>query len=140
MISNYILSSARGGTGIRFLAFQVIPTLTTASTCSNTRIVSFSSYPEPTSCKIFGRDRSTFQNISKLSLTSSPACGVVGFSKMASAAAAEDGHFKLSETSVLKIKKGDITQWFVDGSSDAIVSVSLPFSLILISLCYNCFW
>lgn len=33
-----------------------------------------------------------------------------------------DGTFKLSDSSVLKIKKGDITQWFVDGSSDAIVS------------------
>ncbi|XVF41212.1 hypothetical protein PTKIN_Ptkin01aG0262400 [Pterospermum kingtungense] len=121
MISNSILLRARGGRGIRFLAVQVFPTLTTAST-SSTRIVSSSSYPEPSSRKIFGINHRTFQNILKLSLTSSPACGVVGFSKMASAAGAEDGHFKLSETSVLKIKKGDITQWFVDGSSDAIVN------------------
>lgn len=34
----------------------------------------------------------------------------------------DDGDFKLSESSVLKIKKGDITQWSIDGSSDAIVS------------------
>ncbi|KAH7548253.1 hypothetical protein ACOSP7_032354 [Xanthoceras sorbifolium] len=32
------------------------------------------------------------------------------------------GGFKLSESSVLKINKGDITQWSVDGSSDAIVN------------------
>ncbi|KAK4836366.1 hypothetical protein QYF36_022058 [Acer negundo] len=33
------------------------------------------------------------------------------------------GGFKLSESSVLKINKGDITQWFIDGSSsDAIVN------------------
>lgn len=30
--------------------------------------------------------------------------------------------FPLSQTSVLKISKGDITKWFVDGSSDAIVN------------------
>lgn len=30
--------------------------------------------------------------------------------------------FKLSENCVLKIVKGDITEWSVDGSSDAIVS------------------
>ncbi|KAE8702638.1 Detected protein of confused Function [Hibiscus syriacus] len=41
---------------------------------------------------------------------------------MASATAGEDGQFKLSETSVLKIQKGDITRSFVDGSSDAIVN------------------
>ncbi|OMO90018.1 Appr-1-p processing [Corchorus olitorius] len=41
---------------------------------------------------------------------------------MASAAGREDGHFKLSKTSLLKINKGDITKWFVDGSSDAIVN------------------
>ncbi|XWS65590.1 hypothetical protein CRYUN_Cryun05aG0127000 [Craigia yunnanensis] len=120
MISNSIFS--RGGRGIRFLAFQVFPTLTTASTCSNTRIVGVSSYPKASSYKIFSRNHSTFQNTFKLSLTSSLACGVVGFSKMASETGGEDVHFKLSETIVLKIKKGDITQWFVDGSSDAIVN------------------
>ncbi|XP_052184732.1 uncharacterized protein LOC127796580 [Diospyros lotus] len=31
-------------------------------------------------------------------------------------------HFKLSPTCDLKIQKGDITKWFVDGSSDAIVN------------------
>ncbi|KAK3003582.1 hypothetical protein RJ639_019988, partial [Escallonia herrerae] len=31
-------------------------------------------------------------------------------------------HFRLSPVSVMKIQKGDITQWFVDGSSDAIVN------------------
>lgn len=35
----------------------------------------------------------------------------------------QDGRFKLSESSTLLIKKGDITKWFVDGSSDAIVSI-----------------
>ncbi|OMO90022.1 Appr-1-p processing [Corchorus olitorius] len=34
----------------------------------------------------------------------------------------EDCHFKLSETTELKIQRGDITRWFVDGSSDAIVN------------------
>ncbi|KAL6977554.1 hypothetical protein U1Q18_026350 [Sarracenia purpurea var. burkii] len=38
----------------------------------------------------------------------------------------EDSHrvvrFPLSPSTVLKIQKGDITQWFVDGSSDAIVN------------------
>lgn len=34
----------------------------------------------------------------------------------------EEGHFKLSESSALVIKKGDITKWSVDGSSDAIVN------------------
>lgn len=34
----------------------------------------------------------------------------------------DDGTFKLSDSSVLEIKKGDITQWFVDGTSDAIVN------------------
>ncbi|GAV62496.1 Macro domain-containing protein [Cephalotus follicularis] len=33
-----------------------------------------------------------------------------------------DGRFALSETSTLILKKGNITQWFVDGSSDAIVN------------------
>jgi len=34
----------------------------------------------------------------------------------------EEGHFRLSPSNLLKIQKGDITQWFVDGSSDAIVN------------------
>ena len=33
--------------------------------------------------------------------------------------------FSLSPTSSLKILKGDITQWSIDGSSDAIVALSL---------------
>ncbi|XP_042513147.1 macro domain-containing protein VPA0103 [Macadamia integrifolia] len=33
-------------------------------------------------------------------------------------------HFALSPTSVLKIHKGDVTQWFVDGASDAIVNAA----------------
>ncbi|XP_028066566.1 uncharacterized protein LOC114269442 [Camellia sinensis] len=32
------------------------------------------------------------------------------------------GHFLLSPSCALKIQKGDITRWFVDGSSDAIVN------------------
>lgn len=40
----------------------------------------------------------------------------------------EEGHFKLSESSALVIKKGDITKWSVDGSSDAIVSAVIYFS------------
>ncbi|CAL5407580.1 unnamed protein product [Camellia sinensis] len=32
------------------------------------------------------------------------------------------GHFLLPPSSALKIQKGDITRWFVDGSSDAIVN------------------
>ncbi|KAJ4979809.1 hypothetical protein NE237_010589 [Protea cynaroides] len=33
-------------------------------------------------------------------------------------------HFALSPSSALKIQKGDITQWFVDGASDAIVNAA----------------
>ncbi|KAG4126916.1 hypothetical protein ERO13_D10G185525v2 [Gossypium hirsutum] len=52
---------------------------------------------------------------------------VVGFSRMASATGGKEGEevgniFKLSETTVLKIQKGDITLWFLNGSSDAIVN------------------
>lgn len=39
--------------------------------------------------------------------------------------------FPLSPTSCLKIQKGDITQWSVDGSSDAIVTLSFSPSLSL---------
>lgn len=45
----------------------------------------------------------------------------VGFSRMSSAAA-DAVAFQLSPSSVLKILKGDITRWSVDGSSDAIVN------------------
>lgn len=34
--------------------------------------------------------------------------------------------FEVSPSSVLKLQKGDITKWFVDGSTDAIVSSRLP--------------
>lgn len=37
--------------------------------------------------------------------------------------------FPLSPTSSLKIQKGDITQWFVDGSSDAIVTLSVSLAV-----------
>ncbi|XVF24331.1 hypothetical protein REPUB_Repub13aG0118500 [Reevesia pubescens] len=43
-----------------------------------------------------------------------------------SSTAGEDAHFKLSETSKLIIKKGDVTQWSVDSSSDAIVNSANP--------------
>lgn len=33
--------------------------------------------------------------------------------------------FPIWESTVLKILKGDITEWSVDGSSDAIVSISV---------------
>ena len=46
----------------------------------------------------------------------------------------------LSPTSSLKIQKGDITKWFVDGSSDAIVSFSLSVSLSLIGFDLLVFW
>ncbi|KAF5736507.1 O-acetyl-ADP-ribose deacetylase MACROD2 isoform X2 [Tripterygium wilfordii] len=39
-----------------------------------------------------------------------------------STASFDGNRFQLSPSSVLKIEKGDITQWFVDGSSDAIVN------------------
>lgn len=35
-----------------------------------------------------------------------------------------EAEFSLSPTSLLKIQKGDITRWFIDGSSDAIVCQS----------------
>ncbi|OMO63682.1 hypothetical protein CCACVL1_22355 [Corchorus capsularis] len=103
---------------IKVSAFQSLPTLTLASPSS----AAFCLYPKPSTCKILSRRHhsTTFHNPLKPSLTSSTASGVVGFSKMASAAGEEDGQFKLSETSLLKINKGDITKWFVDGSSDAI--------------------
>ncbi|XP_057778432.1 uncharacterized protein LOC130997196 [Salvia miltiorrhiza] len=44
-----------------------------------------------------------------------------GFARMSSAAA-DTVAFQLSPSSVLKIQKGDITRWSVDGSSDAIVN------------------
>lgn len=43
----------------------------------------------------------------------------------------EEGHFKLSESAALVIKKGDITKWSVDGSSDAIVSAFMYFSFAI---------
>ncbi|KAL0321766.1 UNVERIFIED_CONTAM: Macro domain-containing protein [Sesamum calycinum] len=65
------------------------------------------------------------------SVTSNPRhCGsggtvtAVGFSTMSSGG--DGGHqvveFRLTPSSVLKIQKGDITRWSVDGSSDAIVN------------------
>ncbi|KAB2046884.1 hypothetical protein ES319_A13G007200v1 [Gossypium barbadense] len=121
MISTSILS--RGGRGIRFLPFHrhLIPATTT--TCSTTTLATLSSHPNPTSFKIATKNPAPLQNIVK---SSSPVPGIVGFSMMASATAGEDGHFKLSETSVLKINKGDITKWFIDGSSDAIVNPANP--------------
>lgn len=44
----------------------------------------------------------------------------------------EEIRFPLSPSSALVIHKGDITKWFVDGSSDAIVS--FPFSFFLFFL------
>ncbi|KAG6533968.1 hypothetical protein ZIOFF_007847 [Zingiber officinale] len=52
------------------------------------------------------------------------AMGMAGFS-----ASSSDGSvrtFQLSPSSVLKIQKGDITVWSVDGSTDAIVSIEKP--------------
>lgn len=48
----------------------------------------------------------------------------VRFSRMSSSAA-DSVVFHLSPSSVLKIQKGDITRWSVDGSSDAIVRISM---------------
>lgn len=55
----------------------------------------------------------------------------VGFSRMSSAAA-DSVAFPLSPSSLIKILKGDITRWSVDGSSDAIVRILLSF---LTSVC-----
>ncbi|XVE86046.1 hypothetical protein DITRI_Ditri18aG0005000 [Diplodiscus trichospermus] len=120
MISSSFLS--KGSRGIKFLAFQVFPTTTTASTRFSTRIACVSSCPKPNFHKSFSLNHTTFLNVFNHSLATPSACGVAGFSKMASLTGEEQGHFKLSETSKLIIKKGDITQWFVDGSSDAIVN------------------
>ncbi|PIN08191.1 Hismacro and SEC14 domain-containing protein [Handroanthus impetiginosus] len=48
----------------------------------------------------------------------------VGFSTMSSGGSdgSQEVAFQLSPSSVLKIQKGDITRWSVDGSSDAIVN------------------
>ncbi|GAB4827694.1 hypothetical protein Ancab_034580 [Ancistrocladus abbreviatus] len=51
---------------------------------------------------------------------------ITGVSNMSSGADGNESRglvqFVLSPSSVLKIQKGDITQWFVDGKSDAIVN------------------
>ncbi|XWS65517.1 hypothetical protein CRYUN_Cryun05aG0119900 [Craigia yunnanensis] len=104
------------GRGIRFVG-QQFPTLTTAASTFS-KVVSVSSYNPKLSCsKILSTNHLTLRNIFKHSFE------VVGFSRMASATEGEHGRlFKLSETTELKIQKGDITKWFVDGSSDAIVN------------------
>ncbi|KAL0317011.1 UNVERIFIED_CONTAM: Macro domain-containing protein [Sesamum angustifolium] len=71
------------------------------------------------------------QLLRPFSVTSKPRHGssggtvtAVGFSTMSSGG--DGGHqvveFRLTPSSVLKIQKGDITRWSVDGSSDAIVN------------------
>ncbi|EOY20143.1 Appr-1-p processing enzyme family protein isoform 3, partial [Theobroma cacao] len=108
------------------------PFLTTASTFCNIKVASVSSYnPNLWWYRILSSSHRTIPNIFKLSLSppssstaaaAAAAFKVVGFSRMESAIGGEDGHFKLSETTELKIQKGDITLWFVDGFSDAIVN------------------
>ena len=44
--------------------------------------------------------------------------------KTSRAGAAEMDRFQLSPSSVVRIIKGDITEWSADGSSDAIVSLA----------------
>lgn len=46
--------------------------------------------------------------------------------------------FSLSPTSSLKIQKGDITQWSVDGSSDAIVTFSPAVSVFWVCSWFSC--
>ena len=45
--------------------------------------------------------------------------------------------FPLSPSAALVIQKGDITTWFVDSKTDAIVSASLSLSLSLSLSVYN---
>ena len=113
------------GRGIRFVEGQQFPTPTTAAS-TFPKVVSVSSYNPKLSCsKIISTNHLTIRNIFKLSFE------VVGFSRMASATEGEHGRlFKLSATTELKIQRGDITKWFVDGSSDAIVSVSRTSPLV----------
>ncbi|XP_044508143.1 macro domain-containing protein VPA0103-like [Mangifera indica] len=79
-------------------------------------------YPKPTS--LFSNN--PFQEL--VSSSSPAAVTTSGFAvrtarmSFSSDQGGQDGRFKLSESSTLLIKKGDITKWFVDGSSDAIVN------------------
>lgn len=59
-------------------------------------------------------------------LSSPKRTSTVSFSSMASGD--EGAVFNLSDSSFLKILKGDITKWSVDATSDAIVSLSLSLS------------
>lgn len=59
----------------------------------------------------------------------------VRFSRMSGSAAADSVVFHLSPSSALKIQKGDITRWSIDGSSDAIVRISMyVFDCVWISI------
>ena len=44
--------------------------------------------------------------------------------------------FPLSPSAALVIQKGDITKWFVDSKTDAIVSASLSLSLCVYNIVY----
>ncbi|KAL9259157.1 Macro domain-containing protein [Drosera capensis] len=81
--------------------------------------------PSPPSSLFFPKTR----RIINRTTHSSSALGVriVGFANMSVSGGGGGGgggavEFPLSQTSLLKISKGDITKWFVDGSSDAIVN------------------
>ncbi|XVF41213.1 hypothetical protein PTKIN_Ptkin01aG0262500 [Pterospermum kingtungense] len=107
-----------GGKRVSIVEGQQFPTCRSAAACAFSKVVSVtvsSSYsPKLKLCR--------YKNLRTNHRSSPNICfevKVVGFSRMAS----EDGRiFKLSDTTVLKIQKGDITKWFVDGSSDAIVN------------------
>jgi len=127
MSGNSTILFIRGGRVITLLQGQLLPTPNIASSSfTNAKVVRVcvSSYnPKLGPYKISSRNHRTLRNIVGISLWSSKsAFEVVGFSRMASDAEGEDCQFKLSETTVLKIQRGDITRWFVDGSLDAIVS------------------
>lgn len=64
--------------------------------------------------------------IASSSFLSSPAKIFRVVTSVSSMASGDEGAvFNLSDSSFLKILKGDITKWSVDGTSDAIVSLSL---------------
>ncbi|XP_031271318.1 uncharacterized protein LOC116129741 [Pistacia vera] len=109
------------GRVIRFLVPATQPQQLTKTT----------SFVTPSSLKSYTKPRYLFTTnpFRELVSSSSPATVTTsGFAvrvaRMSSSSGqgGQDGHFKLSESSALVIKKGDITKWFVDGSSDAIVN------------------
>ncbi|KAJ0047205.1 hypothetical protein Pint_06631 [Pistacia integerrima] len=109
------------GRVIRFLVPATQPQQLTKTTSFVTPS-SLKSYPKPRYLFTTNPFRELVSSSSPATVTTSGFA--VRFARMSSSSeqGGQDGNFKLSESSALVIKKGDITKWFVDGSSDAIVN------------------